>query len=88
LTNRQDNVSLKLICQILNEIKPSYYKYQPQGVAKNNNYKLYYDITVTTDQTNMANRSNMLLYNTEAKIFLTDAEIPLSSNIKNAYGKM
>jgi hypothetical protein len=50
-----------------------------------NNYKLCYDRIVNTYQTNMANTSDILVYNTKAKMCLTGAALLLIRKLKHIW---
>ena len=90
-TNRH-NTAAKIIHQQLalqhnltTERQP-YYLYIPQSIIENEEYKLYWDITIHTDKTVMHNRPDITLQYKKQKItYLIDIAVPSDNNISHKY---
>ena len=88
------NLSAKIIHQALaNKHQLStdnapYYQYTPQTVLENTEYKLYWDQTIYTDKTIIANRPDIVLMNKrERTTYLIDIAIPSDTNIQQKYNE-
>ena len=58
-----------------------YFKYEPQSMLENPNYKLYYDMSIMTDQTIHYNRQDIVILDRPIKeTYLTDVAISNSHN--------
>lgn len=59
-----------------------YYRYTPENILENEEYKLYWDRTLHTDKTVVCNRPDITLINKrEKKTYLIDIAIPNDANI-------
>ena len=71
--------------KLLQESTP-YYKYKPQAVLDNQNYKLYYDRAVITDQTIHHNRPDIILMDKKSKhTYLIDIAVPSCVNLEKTW---
>ncbi|RZF38074.1 hypothetical protein LSTR_LSTR006473 [Laodelphax striatellus] len=67
----------------LEEERP-YYIYQPAPVLENDKAKIYWDRSIRTDLTIMANRPDVMMMDKKKKIaFLIDVAIPLNHNLRS-----
>lgn len=65
-----------------------YFKYQPPRVLENNNHKIYWDNTILTDKTIVANRPDITLVDKQkATTYLIDISIPNAPNIQHKYNE-
>ena len=87
-TNRHNNVGkilhqdLALRYKLISKYTP-YYKYEPPPVLENLNAVLYWDRTIITDRTILANRPDIVLFDKmENNIDIYDVAIPLNHNIQ------
>lgn len=59
-----------------------YYRYTPENILENANYKLYWDRTIRTDRTINANRPDITLVDKNKKFtYLIDVSVPSDSNV-------
>ena len=59
-----------------------YFKYEPQSLLANSTYKLYYDMSITTDQTVHYNRQDIVILDRPIKeTYLIVVAIPNSHNL-------
>jgi hypothetical protein len=86
------NLSAKIVHQFLAHkynlitITEPYYKYQPQPVLENNNFKIYWDRPVITDKTILANRPDLIIINKENKTAkLIDIAHPNDHNLNISF---
>ena len=64
----------------------AYYKYKPQAVLDNKDYKLYYDRAVITDQTIHHNRPDIIITDKRKKeTYLIDIAVPLCHNLEKTW---
>jgi hypothetical protein len=87
ILKRHDGVA-KVIHQELAEAaeliasKSPYYKYTPANVLENNNFKLYWNLSIITDKTIPSNRPDITLMNTTTQnTFLIDIAVPNTHNL-------
>ncbi|CAG9836289.1 unnamed protein product [Diabrotica balteata] len=65
-----------------------YYQYVPESILENDNYMLYWDRTVLTDQTVAHNRPHLVLVNKLTRqTTLIDVAIPNSNNLRVKYNE-
>lgn len=61
-----------------------YYKYKPETILENRNYKIYWDRTIVTDKTIHFNRPDITVHDKINKtVYLIDIAIPNSHNIQS-----
>ena len=59
-----------------------YFKYEPQSMLEISNYKLYYDMSIMTDQTIHCNRQDIVILDRPIKeTYLIDVAIPNTHNL-------
>lgn len=64
--------------------KEPYYKYKPEPVLENAEYKLYYDRSIITDRTVHENRPDIVLQNkTSKETYIIDVAVPNTNNVNN-----
>lgn len=62
-----------------------YYKYVPEAVLENDRAKLYWDRSIITDRTILANKPDIVLMDrAESRVFLVDITIPYDENLVRA----
>ena len=65
-----------------------YYEYTPESVLESSGCKLYWDRSVLTDRTILANRPDIILTIKNSKMtYLIDITIPNTHNLQQAYGE-
>ena len=65
-----------------------YYEYNPSAVLENEDCKLYWDRSVITDRTILANRPDIILVLKRQKhTFLIDIAVPNTHNLQQSYGE-
>jgi hypothetical protein len=68
--------------------KVPYYQYSPEAVLENNEYRLYWDRTVLTDQPMQHNRPDIIVVDKAAKkTVLIDVAIPNNNNLQVKYNE-
>ncbi|CAH2068452.1 unnamed protein product, partial [Iphiclides podalirius] len=67
------------------ERKLPYYKYSPEAVLENDRARLYWDRSIITDRTIVANKPDILLMDrAQSRVFLVDITIPYDENLVKA----
>lgn len=65
-----------------------YYKYNPTAVIENDEYRIYWDRPLITDQSVRANRPDIVLLNKRCKTAeLIDVAVPLNANLQKTYAE-
>ena len=65
-----------------------YYKYCPDSILENKDFKLYWDLSIQTDKTISHNRPDLVLFNKKKNIvFLIDIAVPSDANVAQKYTK-
>lgn len=78
---------LGLQFQLLPHFTP-HHLYSPQTLMENENFKLYWDMTVITDIGLEHNRPDMVVWNKmENTVVILDFAVPLDCNLKKSYGE-
>jgi hypothetical protein len=73
---------LAIKCGLLKGPSTPYYKYDPQSVLENSNYKLYYDMSIITLRTIHNNRPDIVIVDKTIKeAHLIDIAIPNSHSL-------
>lgn len=73
---------LALKLQLLQKEKTQHYKYTPEPVLENDDFRLYWDRTILTDQTVAHNRPDLVLVDKKTKkTTLIEVAIPNTSNL-------
>ncbi|KAJ0176683.1 hypothetical protein K1T71_007862 [Dendrolimus kikuchii] len=63
--------------------KIPYYKYKPETIVENKNYKIYWDRTIITDKTVHFNRPDITLHDkNNSTVYIIDIAIPNTHNIQ------
>ena len=66
--------------------KTAYYKYKPQTILDNNNFKMYWDRTIITDKTIHHNRPDITIHDKINKIvYLVDIAVPNTHNLVSTH---
>lgn len=66
------------------DIHTPYYKYIPENVIENDQYKLYYDRTILTDRTVHNNRPDITFVDKQNRqTFLIDIAVPNTNNLQH-----
>jgi hypothetical protein len=77
------NLAVKF--NLLKDTQP-HYIYKPESCLENDNYKLYFDLTVLTDIHIQHNRPDIIILNKQQKqAYLLDIAVPNSHNITQTY---
>ena len=90
-TDRHNNIGKIIHMNLINtlglaNITNPYYKYTPQTVIENKDFKIYWDNPILTDKTIVANRPDIVLIDkTNKKTFILDIAIPSDHNIHSKY---
>ncbi|CAH2059309.1 unnamed protein product, partial [Iphiclides podalirius] len=67
------------------ERKLPYYKYSPEAVLENDRARLYWDRSIITDRTIVANKPDIVLMDrAQSRVFLVDITIPYDENLVKA----
>ncbi|KAL0883753.1 hypothetical protein ABMA27_015858 [Loxostege sticticalis] len=70
--------------KLVNDHHTPYYKYTPQNVIENSNFKLYYDRTILTDNTIYNNRPDITFVDKDNKhTYIIDIAVPNTNNIQS-----
>ncbi|XP_044751720.1 uncharacterized protein LOC123311715 [Coccinella septempunctata] len=78
---------LGLQFQLLPHFTP-HHLYSPQTLMENENFKLYWDMTVITDIGMEHNRPDVVVWNKmEKTVVILDFAVPLDCNLKKSYGE-
>jgi len=73
--------------KLLVTVEP-YYKYKPDSVVENSDFKIYYDRTIITDKSISHNRPDIVWINKTAKItYLIDISVPNTNNLQQKYSE-
>ncbi|XP_030760434.1 uncharacterized protein LOC115885612 [Sitophilus oryzae] len=78
------------ICHLkkLSSSTTPYYKYTPQAVVENDNWKIYWDTSIITDKEITHNKPDILLIDKKQKIAqLIDIAVPLDDNLGKTYAE-
>jgi hypothetical protein len=76
-------MNLAVTFNLLKNTQP-HYSYTPESCLENDNYKLYFDLTVLTDIKH--NRLDIIILNKQQKqAYLLDIAVPNSHNITQTY---
>jgi hypothetical protein len=79
------HMNLAVKFNLLKETQP-HYIYKPESCLENDNYKLYFDLTVLTDIHIQHNRPDIIILNKQQKqAYLLDIAVPNSHNITQTY---
>jgi hypothetical protein len=77
------NLAVKF--NLLKDAQP-HYIYKPESCLENDNYKLYFDRTVSTDIHIQHNRPDIIILNKQQRqAYLLDIAVPNSHNITQTY---
>lgn len=79
--------ALALKCHLLSAQTP-YYNYKPDNVLENEQFKLYYDLTLHTDKTILHNRPDITFQDKGKRTtYLIDISVPIDTNIVKKYNE-
>jgi len=80
--NNDDNDNMMMMMTMSKGPPMPYFKYEPQSMLENSNYKLYYDMSIMIDQTIHYNRQDIVILDRPIKeTYLIDVAIPNSHNL-------
>ena len=81
--NNNKNNMMMMMMMIMSRRPPMpYLRYEPQSMLENSNYKLYYDMSIMTDQTIHYSRQDIVILDRPIKeTYLTDVAVPNSHNL-------
>jgi hypothetical protein len=78
------HMNLAVKFNLLKDTQP-HYIYKPESCLENDNYKLYFDRTVSTDIHIQHNRPDIILNKQQKQAYLLDIAVPNSHNITQTY---
>ena len=68
--------------------KIPYYRYEPETITENKDYKIYWDRTIRTDKEETHNRPDIVVLDkVKKRVQLVDIAIPLSANMQRTYNE-
>jgi hypothetical protein len=80
--NNDDDMMMMMMMMMMKGSPVPYFKYEPQSMLENSSYKLYYDMSIMTDQTIHYNRQDIVILDRPIKeTYLIDVAIPNSHNL-------